>query len=131
MAPRWLVDGMNVIGSRPDGWWRDREGAMERLARRLAGFQHTQGEEVGVVFDGRRSGRVVGAAGLVEVDFASGGRNAADHAIVKLVEADPDPGELRVVTSDKQLAERVRAAGAEVVSSGEFLRRLEDSIGKG
>ena len=28
---RWYVDAMNVIGSRPDGWWRDREGAIRRL----------------------------------------------------------------------------------------------------
>jgi hypothetical protein len=36
MAPRWLVDGMNVIGARPDGWWRDRPGAQRRLAEKLA-----------------------------------------------------------------------------------------------
>jgi predicted RNA-binding protein with PIN domain len=125
MAVRWLVDGMNVIGSRPDGWWRDREGAMERLARRLAAFRRAQGEEVAVVFDGRRSGRVIGAGGLVEVGFASGGRNAADRAIAELVEADPDPGKLHVVTSDRELAERVRSAGAEVVGAGDFLGRLE------
>ncbi len=27
----WFIDAMNVIGSRPDGWWRDREGAVRRL----------------------------------------------------------------------------------------------------
>ena len=36
MAERLIVDGMNVLGSRPDGWWRDRAAAMERMTRRLA-----------------------------------------------------------------------------------------------
>jgi hypothetical protein len=30
-SPRWIVDAMNVIGTRPDGWWRDRHAAMVRL----------------------------------------------------------------------------------------------------
>ncbi len=46
---RWIVDGMNVIGSRPDGWWRDRRGAMERLVRELESLDG----EVAVVFDGK------------------------------------------------------------------------------
>src|SRR4051794_7041159 len=37
-VPRYLVDGMNVIGSRPDGWWRDRGGAMRRLVADLERF---------------------------------------------------------------------------------------------
>ena len=32
---RWLIDGMNVIGTRPDGWWRDRDAAMLRLVDRI------------------------------------------------------------------------------------------------
>ncbi|MGE5857760.1 MAG: RNA-binding protein, partial [Solirubrobacterales bacterium] len=32
---RWLVDAMNVIGSRPDGWWKDRHAAMLRLVDQL------------------------------------------------------------------------------------------------
>ena len=35
MSVRWIVDGMNVIGSRPDGWWKDRSGAMVALVERL------------------------------------------------------------------------------------------------
>src|SRR5437660_1240678 len=44
---------MNVIGSRPDGWWRDRPGAMRALARRLEELAARTGDEVTVVFDGR------------------------------------------------------------------------------
>jgi predicted RNA-binding protein with PIN domain len=121
---RWLVDGMNVIGSRPDGWWRDRTGAMARLVSDLEAFAAATGEEVRVVFDGRE--RDVGrqAAPHVGISFAPGGRDAADHEIARLVEADDDPASLTVVTSDGALAQRVRAAGAQVVGARSFRTRL-------
>jgi predicted RNA-binding protein with PIN domain len=124
---RWLVDGMNVVGSRPDGWWRDRPAAMKRLSDLLAAFAAKTGEPVTVVFDGRPFDL---SATSVEIEFASGrGPNAADHDIAARVEADPDPGSLSVVTSDRALADRVRAAGAEVVSAGPFRRRLDELDG--
>ena len=54
-APNWLIDGMNVIGTRPDGWWHDREGAIRRLSVRLALFAVSIPGEVRVVFDGMGS----------------------------------------------------------------------------
>jgi predicted RNA-binding protein with PIN domain len=121
---RWLVDGMNVIGSRPTGWWRDRPGAMRELVEALDRFAEATGEQVTVVLDGRPfdlSGE------RVEVVFASRrGRDAADDDIAALAEGDDDPGGLRVVTSDAKLARRVEAAGAEVVGAGAFRRRLDD-----
>jgi predicted RNA-binding protein with PIN domain len=122
-AMRWLVDGMNVVGSRPDGWWRDRAGAMRRLLGELETFAGETGDEVAVVFDGRPF--ELEAGGRVEVDFAPGGPNAADHAIAERVEKDPDAASITVVTSDHELVERVRAAGADVVKSGAFRRRLD------
>jgi len=122
---RWLVDGMNVIGSRPTGWWHDRTGAMRELVAQLREFAETTGEPLTVVFDGRP--RELGEdPGEVEVAFAPGGRDAADHEIARRVEADEQPEEIRVVTSDGALAERVRAAGAEVVGAGGFRSRLDD-----
>jgi hypothetical protein len=79
---------------------------------------------VAVIFDGRPF--PIEAAG-VEVGFAKrSGRNAADDEIARRVEADPDPAGLRVVTSDGELAARVRVAGGEVVSAGALLRRLDE-----
>ena len=121
---RWLVDGMNVIGSRPDGWWRDRHAAVRRLVTELAEFAAESGDDVSVVFDGRAP-RQGPDAGGVDVEFAPGGRNAADDRIAARVGADPNPATLRVVTSDRELAERVRGAGAEVVGSGGFRRRID------
>ena len=120
---RWIVDGMNVIGSRPTGWWRDRPGAMRGLVAELGEFAARGGDDVTVVFDGKPF-ELEGDG--VSVTFASrGGRNAADDDIAAFVEADRAPGELSVVTSDGDLARRVRDAGAAVVGAGEFRRRLD------
>jgi predicted RNA-binding protein with PIN domain len=125
MARRLLVDGMNVIGSRPDGWWRDRCGAMRSLVELLERHAKETGDDVSVVFDGRP--RDTGARS-VEVGFASRrGPNAADDDIAALVERDGDPASLTVVTSDQALADRVRERGAEVIGSGAFRRRLDES----
>ncbi|HWV88119.1 MAG TPA: NYN domain-containing protein [Capillimicrobium sp.] len=119
----WLVDGMNVIGSRPDGWWRDRTGAQRRLAEELAAWAGRSGEQVAVVFDGRP--HEIGAPGI-EVAFASRrGPNAADDDIVARVGASADPSAVRVVTSDRELARRVEELGAEVVGPGALRERME------
>jgi predicted RNA-binding protein with PIN domain len=120
----WVVDGMNVIGSRPDGWWRDRPAAMRALVERLAAFARATGEPVTVFFDGRPTD--TGDPGTVAVRFASRrGRNAADDEIAAFVAEAGEPGAVRVVTSDGELAQRVRSSGAEVAGAGEFRRRLD------
>jgi predicted RNA-binding protein with PIN domain len=116
---RWLVDGMNVIGSRPTGWWRDRPRAMRELVEELGRL----GEPVTVVFDGRPF--ELDGTEEVEVLFASRrGPNAADDDIAALAAESAEP--LRVVTSDGALAERVRRSGAEVVGAGTFRARLDE-----
>ena len=115
---------MNVIGSRPDGWWRDRREAMRRLVRLLDDFAEASGEDLTVVFDGRAFD-LGEAAGGPRVVFAPGGPNAADHELLRILRAEP-ADRFRVVTSDAELAEAARAAGAEVVPSGSFRRRLEE-----
>jgi predicted RNA-binding protein with PIN domain len=122
---RWVVDGMNVIGSRPTGWWRDRRKAMRRLVAELDRFAARTGDEVVVVLDGKPF-ELEGKS--VEVRFATRrGRNAADDDIARLAEEDPDPGGLTAVTSDADLVERVRAAGAETIGAGSFLRMLDEA----
>jgi predicted RNA-binding protein with PIN domain len=120
---RWLVDGMNVIGSRPTGWWRDRPRAMRELVEELGRLD----EPVTVVFDGRPI--EIEARGDVEVMFASRrGPGAADDDIAALVAGAGEP--LRVVTSDGELAERVRRSGAEVVGAGAFRAKLDELEGE-
>jgi predicted RNA-binding protein with PIN domain len=121
---RLIVDGMNVVGSRPDGWWRDREGAMRRLVEAVSAYASESGGEVTVVLDARPFDLGDAAEGVM-VRFAPGGRNAGDDEIVRLVEGDPGPQTLRVVTSDRELMSRVRALGARVVPAGEFRAELD------
>jgi predicted RNA-binding protein with PIN domain len=116
---RWIVDGMNVVGSRPTGWWHDRPGAMQQLVHELQALH----EPVTVIFDGRPF--EVQDPGGVDVRFASrGGRNAADDDIAALVAESEDPASLTVVTSDGELADRVRTSGAQVMGAKRFRERL-------
>ena len=84
------------------------------------------GEPLTVVFDGRaRSGEVADAAARgVVAEFAPGGPNAADDAIVAMVAAHKGAAGYRVVTSDAELRRRLEAAGATVVGVSAFLRLL-------
>jgi predicted RNA-binding protein with PIN domain len=121
---RWVVDGMNVIGSRPNGWWRDRPGAMRALTEELGKLAGATGDELTVIFDGRPF--ELDAPVGVKVEFATRrGPNAADDDIAVLVERDDDPAGLIVVTSDHALANRVRDAGASVVGAREFRTKLD------
>jgi predicted RNA-binding protein with PIN domain len=122
---RWLVDGMNVIGSRPNRWWEDRPRAMRDLIEELERFAAATGDEVTVVFDGRPLDPPPHTK-AVDVSFAPRrGRNAADDEIAYRVAVDGEPASLRVVTSDGELASRVRDTGADVEGAGAFRRRLD------
>jgi uncharacterized protein YaiI (UPF0178 family) len=114
----WVIDASNVIGSRPDGWWRDRAGATRRLVAQLDRLD----EPVIVVLD---AGEPPPAERVEVVVAARRGPDAADDEIVALLEARGAEG-VRVVTSDAELARRVRALGAEVEGAGGFRRRLDE-----
>lgn len=127
---RWLIDGMNLIGSRPDRWWNDPDRAVRRLIGELDRSAAATGEDVTVVFDRRPPGVPPGAHGAVVVAFASRpGRNAADDEIVRVLARDEVPHTFRVVTSDRRLAERARHLGARVTSSAGFRRLLDAAAG--
>ena len=111
----------NVIGSRPDGWWRDRAGATRRLVAALEAFAERSGDEVTVVLD---AGEPPSAERVEVLVARRRGRDAADDAIVEWLEAHGGPG-VRVVTSDAELGRRARALGAEVEGAGGFRKRLD------
>jgi predicted RNA-binding protein with PIN domain len=125
---RLIVDGMNVIGSRPDRWWNDPDRAVRRFIEELDRHASRTGEDITVVFDRQPPDVSPGRHGTITVAFASWtGRNAADYEIVQMVANDPAPESLTVVTSDAALAERVRDLGAKVRSSGSFRRHIDRS----
>jgi len=119
-----VVDAANVVGSVPDGWWRDRPGAAARLrdalvpvaAEGLPGLPPPL--EVVLVVEGAARG--VGSVPGVRVVAAAG---SGDDAVVALVRAAPGR-RVAVVTADRGLQVRVRAAGAEVVGPRAVPRRV-------
>jgi hypothetical protein len=113
--PLLVVDGANVVGSVPDGWWRDRAGAAVRLRDRLvpitsAGLADLPGPvEVVLVVEGKA--RDIPEIEGVRLERAAG---SGDDAIVDLVAAAPEGRRVVVVTADRGLRDRVTALGAEV-----------------
>jgi hypothetical protein len=106
-----IVDAANVVGSVPDGWWRDRRGAAERLRDRLAADGlpgRTDPAELVLVVEGAARG--VGSVPGVRVESAPG---SGDDHMVRLV-ADAGARPVLVITADRELRRRVRELGAEV-----------------
>jgi hypothetical protein len=113
-----IVDGANVVGSRPDGWWRDRKGAAERLRDRLA-ERGLPGRptpvELVLVVEGAARG--VESVPGVRVESAPG---SGDDRITELAAEDPGRPRL-VVTADRELRRRVMELGAEVIGPSALL----------
>jgi predicted RNA-binding protein with PIN domain len=121
----FVVDGMNVIGTRPDGWWRDRDAAMAQLVDQLERFSAASGDDVTVVFE--RAPRPPLRSTVIEIAHAPRPKpDAADYKILELVKAHDSPTALHVVTSDHWLADAARDAGAVVEPAEGFRTRLED-----
>ncbi|MTE17160.1 hypothetical protein GLP40_31035 [Nocardia sp. CT2-14] len=132
-----VVDAANVVGSRPDGWWRDRAGAARRLLGELTGLRERlpDSARVVVVLEGaakaavdRRSERqeglwvVLRGAGEPVLDDGEGAGlrvmlagGSGDDAIVEVVAAAVAGGAVTVVTADRGLRARVEALGATTV----------------
>jgi predicted RNA-binding protein with PIN domain len=123
-AVRWIVDGMNVIGTRPDGWWKDRDAAMARLVKELEDYAASTGDDVTVVFERMPSPPM--RSTVIEIAAAPRqGPDAADHEIARRVRDDANPASIIVATSDRWLADRVSALGATVVGAQSFRDRLD------
>lgn len=115
----WLVvDVRNVVGSTPDGWWRDPEGACARLLDALSEVV-PQGLRVTAAVDGHASERLPdGDRNGVEVVRAGGGRDAADDAIVGMLRERDVPGPVLLVSADRELRDRATASRADVACVG-------------
>lgn len=120
LTPLLVVDCANVVGSVPDGWWRDRAGAGRRLRDALvpiaaSGLAELGGVPVEVVLVVEGAARGVTSVSGVRVVAAAG---SGDDAIVDLVGEEllrtPDR-RCAVVTADRGLRERVAAFGAEIL----------------
>ncbi|MDG5803951.1 NTP pyrophosphohydrolase [Streptomyces ossamyceticus] len=107
-----IIDAANVIGSVPDGWWRDRRGAAERLRDRLArDGVPGRDEPLELVMVVEGAARGVESVPGVRVDTAPG---SGDDRIVQLVAEEGRDRPTLVVTADRELRRRVGELGAEV-----------------
>ncbi|HTR74567.1 MAG TPA: NYN domain-containing protein [Solirubrobacterales bacterium] len=119
-----VVDAMNVIGSRPDGWWRDRAGAIRRLVGRLDRWAQREEERVTVMLE--HEPREELRAERIEIAWArAGGADAADREILARLTDWLADDEVVVVTSDRDLTAKALASGAEVVPSRPFRAELD------
>lgn len=119
MRPLLIVDGANVVGSVPDGWWRDRLGAARRLRDALAdlpaaGLPSVPGPvEVVLVVEGAAA-PLAAETSPAQLRVVAPSAGSGDDTIVDLVAASPERRRV-VVTADRGLRARVAALGAELV----------------
>ncbi|HEY2795587.1 MAG TPA: hypothetical protein VGJ28_24710 [Micromonosporaceae bacterium] len=106
--PVLVVDGANVVGSRPDGWWRDRHGAAERLRDALV----TMADAYDIVLVVEGQARRVQPIDRVAVVAAP--RSGDDEIVRVAAEWVGRERRVLVVTADRELRGRVTAIGAEV-----------------
>ena len=117
-----VVDAANVVGSRPDGWWKDRGGAARRLHEQLLVAELSHDEVLLVLEGAAKSGVRRGVDGHVRVTHASG---HGDDAIVAEVAAQREAGHVvTAVTADRMLKARLEGLGAQVVGPGWLLDQL-------
>ncbi|MEV6275283.1 NYN domain-containing protein [Nocardia sp. NPDC051832] len=122
-----VVDAANVVGAKPDGWWRDRAGAARRLLLKIATLNEHPGDVV-VVLEGAAKAAITSDAPEFDVLRVVAADGSGDDAIVrvvtKAVEADSRRS-IIVVTADRGLRDRVEALGAATVGPRWLLDRIE------
>ncbi|MFE7801374.1 hypothetical protein [Nocardia sp. NPDC057440] len=124
-----VVDAANVVGSRPDGWWRDRAGAARRLLTKLTSLQECleQPSDVVVALEGAAKSAVAEGTdpdGLRVVLADGSGDDAIVDVVAAAVAAD-NSRSITVVTADRGLRDRVEELGAVTVGPRWLLDRIE------
>jgi hypothetical protein len=122
-GPVLLIDAANVVGSRPNGWWRDRPGAARAFVERVrsAVVSGRLAEPVVVVLEGAaRSGAEVGVADGVTVIHAPG---SGDDALIAVAADTAD--QVTLVSADRGLCRRAEELGADVARPGWLIDLLD------
>jgi hypothetical protein len=126
-----VVDAANVVGSRPDGWWRDRAGAARKLLLRLASLQQRLPEttSVVVILEGAARAAVSGPdapdVGALRVVLADGSGDDTIATVTAESAAHASNPEVTVVTADRGLRQRIEPTGASAVGPRWLLDQLD------
>jgi len=126
-----VVDAANVIGSRPDGWWRDRPGAARRLLTNLAELQHRRQDttDIIVILEGAARAAVSGPeapdTGTLRVVLAPGSGDDTIVSVTAESTAQPHTPDVTVVTADRGLRHRVERTGATPTGPSWLLDQLD------
>jgi YacP-like NYN domain len=126
-----VVDAANVVGSRPDGWWKDRAGAARRLVDEIVRAVEAGRIEppVVVVLEGdARGGAAEGERSGVGVVHAPGGGDATIAEVARTTAAD---AEVVVVTADRELSSITSATGALVRGPRWLREKIEQPMSGG
>ncbi len=119
----YLIDGNNLLGA-----GRDRRLGIPvdegELILMLSSFAAARRACLTIVFDGSRQSRPHAGAGTGSVRVRYADRRSADDVIVQWVRSSPAPKDIVVVTSDRDLRSRVRAATGRVMGCREFAAAL-------
>jgi predicted RNA-binding protein with PIN domain len=117
-----VVDAANVVGSRPDGWWKDRAGAARRLHERLL-VADTSYDEIVLVLEGAAKGGVkAGRDGHVRTVHAKG--SGDDEIVAQARKSGASGDRVAVVTADRMLQARVQGVGAITLGPSWLLDQL-------
>ncbi|MBZ0137002.1 MAG: NYN domain-containing protein [Planctomycetes bacterium] len=125
----YVVDGYNLLHAlkkRPDGLPSDFGRARARMCELLSGLARVETQVVRMFFDGTHGELSPGdlAFPRVRVTFCGPGVGAADRAVREFVENSREPGKLRVISSDIEVVQACKLAGAKVISSQDMAARL-------
>ncbi len=123
MPSTLVVDAANVVGSRPDGWWKDRPGAARRLHEQLLLADPAYDVVVLVLEGAAKSGVKPGRDGHVRVVHAKG---SGDETIVAEARTAAERGDrVSVVTADRMLQARIQGVGAIALRPSWLLDQLD------
>lgn len=117
-----VVDAANVVGSRPDGWWKDRAGAARRLHEQLL-VADTAYDEIVLVLEGQAKGGVK-AGRDAHVRTVHAPRDGDAAILAEATRAAERGHRVAVVTADRLLQARVGGVGAQALSPGWLLDQI-------
>ncbi|TQK72073.1 MULTISPECIES: NYN domain-containing protein [unclassified Nocardioides] len=122
MSSTLIVDGANVVGARPDGWWKDRAGAAARLHEQLL-VADIEYDVVVLVLEGQAKGGVR-AGRDAHVRTVHAPKDGDATIVAEARKAAEKGGRVVVVTADRALDARVHGAGATTLSPTWLLSAL-------